>query len=178
MMIQRVRHFGGKCTLACRGHFQFQNSLIIFPIADRAKFSVNIYGAPRRAVAFSQISNLFTASTIDQTFAHDGSGSIPGIKDDEGNWNTNGHRSRLLRVDEATLTTFASLYESHETFAERSAATRVTLSPAGVRRTQTGCPPAPASGSKRRHVCDATLERDHRPTKRDDTSRDGLPVEA
>ena len=61
------------------------------------------------------IRNLFTPTTIDATIAHDGSGPVLGIKDEEGRWNVGGHRSRLLRVDEATLATFASLYDGNDT---------------------------------------------------------------
>ena len=98
-----------------RSHFQFQNSLILFPIAHRAQFSINVYGSVRPSPSFSHITNLFTPATIDATLAHDGSGPVPGIKNDEGQWNTNGHSSRVLQVDEAALATFASLYESNDT---------------------------------------------------------------
>ena len=94
-----------------RSHFQFQNSLILFPIAHRAQFSVNVYGRMLLSPSFVHIANLFTPTTIDATIAHDGSGPVLGIKDEEGRWNVGGHRSRLLRVDEATLATFASLYD-------------------------------------------------------------------
>ena len=98
-----------------RAHFQFQNSLTIFPIAHRAQFSVNVYAAQRLSPTFNHISNLFIPATIDQIFAHDGQGSVPGIKDEEGKWNTDGHRSRALEVDAAALDVFANLYDESGT---------------------------------------------------------------
>ena len=98
-----------------RAHFQFQNSLIVFPIAHRAQFSVNIYGPPFPSSSFDHIANLFTPATVDATFDHAGEGEVPGLKDDEGRWNVNGHRSRALRVDDSALATFASLYDDEDT---------------------------------------------------------------
>ena len=98
-----------------RAHFQFQNSLMLFPIAHRAQFSINVYGRMLPSPSFTHIANLFAPATVDAAFAHDGGGPVPGIKDDKGQWNTNGHRSRVLQVDETALVTFASLYDSNET---------------------------------------------------------------
>ena len=98
-----------------RAHFQFQNSLILFPIAHRAQFSINVYGRVLPSPFFVHIANLFAPATVDSTLAHDGAGAVPGIKDEVGQWNTNGHRSRALQVDEAALSTFAMLYDGSKT---------------------------------------------------------------
>lgn len=50
-----------------RYHFQFQNAFILFPIAHREKFSINIFGT-KGQTSFNHISNLFTTSTIDESF--------------------------------------------------------------------------------------------------------------
>ena len=95
-----------------RAHFQFANEMKLFPEPDHhTAFSVNIYSEKSASPKFDHIANLYTPATIDATFDHAGDGNIPCLKDDEGRWNTNGHRSRALRVDEFTLTTFASLYD-------------------------------------------------------------------
>ena len=104
--------FRHELYLRLRAHFQFQNSLILFPIAHRAKFSVNVYGKKLRSPSFTHIANLFTPATVDSALTHNGGGLVPGIKDDEGQWNINGHGSRVLQVDESSLATFASLYDS------------------------------------------------------------------
>ena len=95
-----------------RVHFQFANELKLFPeVHPRTTFSVNIYGRPSAALAFDHVANLYAPTTVDAAFAHDGSGPVPGLKDEEDVWNTNGHRSRQLRVDEDALATFAALYD-------------------------------------------------------------------
>ena len=98
-----------------RSHFQFHNSLMLFPIGHRAQFSINVYGTTLPSPSFIHISNLYTPTTIDATLIHDGSGPVLGIKDEEGKWNTNAHRSRALEVGEAELATFASLYDRNNT---------------------------------------------------------------
>jgi hypothetical protein len=98
-LYQRLRH-----------HFQFQNELKLFPIGNRNKFSMNIYGA-RRQASFIHLSNLFHSKTVDGCFAHDGHGAIGGIKTDDNQWNMAGHRQRLIPVGEKALGLFAQLYD-------------------------------------------------------------------
>lgn len=93
-----------------RNHFQFQNQLMLFPVAHRMKYSINIYGAPG-AVAFDNISNLFVPGTVDACYLHDGQDLPGGIKTDDNAWNTAGHRDRIVRVDEDALAVFARLYD-------------------------------------------------------------------
>ena len=99
-----------------RSHFHFANEKMLFAeVDDRRAFSINIYGRRLSELRFNHIANLYAPATVDATFAHDGSGNIPGLKDEEGRWNTIGHRSRVLQVDRATLATFASLYDGQGT---------------------------------------------------------------
>ncbi|KAF0655144.1 hypothetical protein L107_00015 [Cyanobium sp. Copco_Reservoir_LC18] len=93
-----------------RNHFQFQNQLILFPIGDRVKYSLNIYG-PSRQPSFVHLANLFHAKTVDACFVHDGNGAVGGIKTEDNHWNMVGHRLRLITVGEKTLTLFAQLYD-------------------------------------------------------------------
>ena len=99
-----------------RAHFQFSNEIKLFSeIHHSTLFSVNIYGGQLDEPRFDHIANLYSPATVDATFAHDGRGSIPGLKDDQNRWNTNGHRSRALKVDVDTLSTFAALYDGVST---------------------------------------------------------------
>ena len=99
-----------------RSHFQFANEKKLFTeVHNETAFSVNIYSRQFVTPRFQHIANLYVPATVDATFAHDGSGDIPGIKDDEGKWNTNGHRSRALGVDGVALRTFAALYDGSGT---------------------------------------------------------------
>ena len=96
-----------------RAHFQFHNEKHLFPGVDHHNaFSINVYSRPLVTPAFGHIANLYTPATVDACFDHDGHGPIPGIKDDDNNWNVNGHSRRLIPVDERALITFASLYDA------------------------------------------------------------------
>jgi len=104
-----------------RYHFQFQNQLMLFPIAHRSRYSINIYrDRSDQQPAFGHIANLFNPPTIDACFESDGRGPVPGIKDDENNWNLAGHRDRIVQVDRDTLGLFARLYDKEGTPPERA----------------------------------------------------------
>lgn len=93
-----------------RTHFQFQNQLMLFPIAHRAKYSINVYGRPLPQTLFDSISNLFTPVTVDACYRHEGRGLCDGIKSGD-TWNVAGHLDRIVHVDDDTLTVFARLYD-------------------------------------------------------------------
>jgi len=103
-----------------RSHFQFQNQEILFPIGDRVKFSINIYGACQTVASFDNLSNLFNPSTVDACYQHNGHGLPGGIKNDDGEWDVSGHRDRIVKVDSDTLTIFAKLYDEPGTRPERA----------------------------------------------------------
>ncbi|ULR90334.1 Eco57I restriction-modification methylase domain-containing protein [Comamonas sp. B21-038] len=101
-------------------HFQFQNEFKLFPIGNRNKFGINIYGPVKPAPGFDLIANLYSPNTIEACYRHDGMGLPDGIKNAEDQWNTAGHRDRIVRVDEAALVTFAQLYDEPGTPARRA----------------------------------------------------------
>ena len=96
-----------------RSHFQFHNELVLFAEVDHhTKYSVNVYRSqPQPQVDFDHVVNLFHPATIDSCYAHDGHSAVPGIKDEADRWETRGHRSRIVRIDEARLRLFAGLYD-------------------------------------------------------------------
>lgn len=101
MMYLRLRH-----------HFQFVNVKKLFQeILHWVTYSLNIYGMQRASPGFISMSNLFLPQMIQGAFEHSGSGVVPGIKTDEGQWDLRGHKSRLIHVTDATLGLFASLYD-------------------------------------------------------------------
>jgi hypothetical protein len=94
-----------------RSHFQFENQISVFAeVHHNTKFSVNVFGSLRQP-SFIHIANLFHAKTVDTCFSHDGNGSVGGIKNDQNQWNTAGHRQRLIPVGDQTLALFAKLYD-------------------------------------------------------------------
>jgi hypothetical protein len=94
-----------------RAHFQFQNEHKLFPIGNRNKFGVNVFGPPLPAPTFVLIANLYSPTTVDACFQHDGSGELEGLKTSSDEWNTTGHRDRIVRVDDDSLAVFALLYD-------------------------------------------------------------------
>jgi hypothetical protein len=102
-----------------RNHFQFQNQLILFPIGDRVKYSLNTYG-PDRQPSFFHLSNLFHPKTVDSCFAHDGNGVVGGIKTVDNQWDMTGHRQRLIPVGDKALALFAQLYDEPGTPAHQA----------------------------------------------------------
>lgn len=100
-----------------KAHFQFHNELSLFSEVHHATmYSVNIYAANSSSIiSFLNIANLYSPSAIDQSVQHDGTGAVPGIKDENSKWNTKGHASRIVYVDIEVLTTFAKLYDESST---------------------------------------------------------------
>ena len=93
-----------------RSHFQFQNEKRLFPEVDHhTTFSVNVYGHPLPSPAFAHIANLYAAPTVDACFDHDGTGSVPAIKDDQNQWNVAGHTGRVVEIDRDALEMFSLL---------------------------------------------------------------------
>lgn len=86
-------------------HFDFSNKLTtknFSEVLHTKRFSLNLYRGTPSEVNFTQFTNAFVASQIDDSFRHDGLGSIPGIKN-SGSWETRGHKKRLMKIDQAFL---------------------------------------------------------------------------
>lgn len=104
-----------------RRHFQFVNELALFAeVHHLTKYSINIYGTAQATPRFDQLANLFTPATVDACYLHDGAGPVGGYKNEAGQWNTVGHRDRIVCVDEAALATFAKLYDEPGTLVRRA----------------------------------------------------------
>jgi len=103
-----------------RAHFQFHNEKKLFAEVDHhTLFSINVHGRPRSEPQFTHIANLFAPATVDACLDHDGRSAVPGIKDDDNEWNTAGHADRVVAVDPTALNSFAKLYEESGTPPER-----------------------------------------------------------
>lgn len=97
-----------------RAHFQFQNEKALFPIGNRNKFSINLYAARASQISFENIANLFMPQTIDGCYLATDK-PVGGIKDEQDEWNLEGHPDRILHVNEELLALFASLYDESGT---------------------------------------------------------------
>jgi len=102
-----------------RRHWQFINELQLFEIQHQKRFGVNIYGPPLEP-AFIQAASLYHPDTVERSLKHDGSGSEPGIKDDDGNWDQRPHSGRLVHVTTETLRTWHAVLEDEDTPVDQS----------------------------------------------------------
>lgn len=94
-------------------HFQFENELNLFEGTNdhgRMRFALNIY-SNTTSTSFDTICNLFHPSTIDECYDDTVTGNVPGIKDENGNWNIKGHPSRVIHVNDEELKLFANLFD-------------------------------------------------------------------
>ena len=106
------KYFRNKIYSKLKFHFHFINKKQLFKdIKDENIYSINIYGEYCKKIDFKNISNLFVPKTIDDCFSHLGIGTVFGIKDDNDNWNTNGHALRVIQVNQDKLQLFAKLYD-------------------------------------------------------------------
>lgn len=99
-------------------HFGFLNTIKaknFAEIAHYARFSLNIYRGTKSEVNFEQFTTAFLASQIEDSYSHDGSGELPDLKTVDGEWDTRGHRNRIITIDSDALQIIHSLSETAET---------------------------------------------------------------
>lgn len=94
-----------------RAHHQYQNERGLFPIGNRNKFSVNISGPYREQVSFDNIANLFMPHTVDGCYTDPAGRRVGGIKNEQDEWNLEGHPDRIIEVGQHELALFAQLYD-------------------------------------------------------------------
>lgn len=96
-----------------RYHFQFINERKLFAgVHNETIFSLNVYRNPNtdyNLPRFDSIWNLYDPKTIDECYASDGSGAVPGVKNELGEWNTRGHKSRVVSISKDELSMFSKL---------------------------------------------------------------------
>ena len=95
-------------------HFGYINTMKSKNFADAAhymRFSQNIYRGMNAAPSFQQFTTAFLAQQIEESFDHDGAGEVPDIKSKDGNWDTRGHRDRVIHVDRDALAVIHALSE-------------------------------------------------------------------
>jgi len=92
-------------------HFQFINEKRLFPeVHHSVLFSLNVYGG-RQEPAFDTISNLYDVATIGECYDATITGDVPGIKDQNDDWNVKGHPDRVIHVGKDELLAFAKLFD-------------------------------------------------------------------
>ncbi|MBB4070269.1 hypothetical protein GGQ18_002878 [Salinibacter ruber] len=95
--------------------FMFQNELELFDILHTRRFELQIFKEGTEEVGFDLITDLFSPSTIDASYQGQGAGRVPGLKDDNNEWETRGHPDRILRIEKNDLAFFGSVLDGEET---------------------------------------------------------------
>ena len=105
------RHWYGRISK----HFEFSNKIkskMFAEVHDEVLFSLNVYRGTPTEANFDQFTNAFLPSQIEDSYADtDGHGEIPGKKNAEGDWDTRGHKDRVIRIDRTALETIHALSE-------------------------------------------------------------------
>lgn len=96
-------------------HWQFLNEFVLFDIDHHVSYGVHVYGAPQESINFLSAAALYHPQTVLDSFDHDGSGNLPGLKDDNGNWDRRPHKDRIQLVNAETLKVWKSILEDEET---------------------------------------------------------------
>jgi hypothetical protein len=98
-------------------HYQVKNELSLFADVDHHQaFSLNIFSGGVRDVGFRALFNLYHPATIAACLQHDHPDDpVPGIKTDDGKWETRGHARRIVTITERELGLFARLFEDADT---------------------------------------------------------------
>ena len=101
--------------LRLRRHWQFINELQLFDIDHHVGYGIHVYSAERVEPRFLMATSLYHPKSVVDSFAHDGTGPLPGFKDENGSWDLRPHKDRILVVDEDVLSTWRSILEDEET---------------------------------------------------------------
>lgn len=101
-------------------YFHYHNELRLFKeIGHAKKFEVTISRKSKSSIDFRAIFNLYHPSTIDKCFSSSSMGQVPGIKNEDGKWNLNGHKSRVVNIQEKELEIFAKLLDDNNPMVTR-----------------------------------------------------------
>ena len=95
-------------------HFQFQNELnkLLFQdVHPETRFSINVYNNSDSLINFTNISNLYYPSTIDECFYVSSIDLVPAMKDESGKPLLSGHPDRMIHINQDTLEVFARIME-------------------------------------------------------------------
>ncbi|WP_339017264.1 DNA methyltransferase [Corynebacterium hesseae] len=118
-LIHPESHFTEKRAAALRAgayrrlrrHWQFINELSLFDVHHLVSYGIHVYGQRREQPGFLSAASLYHPRTVIDSFSHDGTGNLPGFKDDDGKWDLRPHRDRIITVDEDTLKVWNSIIE-------------------------------------------------------------------
>lgn len=97
-----------------RRHYQFINQKKLFDRGNTRPYSINLYSDERKP-DFDAIFYLFDPHTIDEAYElESNSKTAYGIKDEKGNWNEAGDKSRIIHINQTSLSSFVGLLDEED----------------------------------------------------------------
>ncbi len=95
-----------------RYHFQIENENKLFAeVHNTTVYGLNVYGNNPTS-SFDMISNIYAVQTIEESYEGiNAEKSVPGIKDENGDWNSSGHPDRIIKVGTKELRLFAKIFD-------------------------------------------------------------------
>src|SRR5690625_83211 len=116
---EKAQTLRGATYRRLRRHWQFHNALMLFEVSDHVKYGIHTYGSEREP-SFLQASSLYHPDTVERSLIHSGDGPEPGIKNNDGTWNLNPHKNRIIKVDREVLSSWHALLESDDVPVEKT----------------------------------------------------------
>ncbi|MCZ0209252.1 class I SAM-dependent DNA methyltransferase [Streptomyces sp. UMAF16] len=110
-LIHPDTHFGGVKDGRLRGaayqHLRLHAGFInvgnwAFEASRNTEFGVHIYGSPREAIRFNNLSRLYGVEPLLASLDHDGVGEVPGMRH-AGTWDLRPHNARVIEVNGTVL---------------------------------------------------------------------------
>lgn len=93
---------------------RMENEYKLFRDVGNAKtFCLSVF-CNKHSSSFDWIVNVFMPQTIDECFDPSIKGSIPGIKNSNGEWNVKGHPDRKIKITRNELKTFAKVFDDSD----------------------------------------------------------------
>lgn len=93
---------------------RMENEYKLFQDVGNAKtFCLSVF-SNKTTPTFDWIVNVFLPQTIDYCYDSTIKGSVPGIKDENGDWSIKGHPDRLITVSRNELKTFAKVFDDSD----------------------------------------------------------------
>ena len=100
--------------LRLRRHWQFINELVLFDIDHHNAYGIHTYGPAHDSPYFIQAAHLYHPRTVEESLQHNGEGPLPGLKDDNYNWDQRPHKDRIEHIDIDELKLWASILGDSE----------------------------------------------------------------
>lgn len=107
--------------LHLRRHWEFINELMLFDVHHLVTYGVHVYGTAQEAPHFLNATRMYHPRTARDSLAHSGAGtSLPGLKDEQGNWDLRPHADRITTVTTNELQVWHDIMEEPTTPVLRS----------------------------------------------------------